>query len=255
MLLHIQQTQGASHQHAVDPGIDLREITWFKRHGDAELRQCISQLRAPFVEQMNGLQPFGLQPPLHTGVQSCKRTQAVFITVTQGLQMAQHQRGHFITTGQLDLRAGLDGIHRSDQRAQRKQQGAHVRWQHGTFLHVSHVAALALVKADQHRALLVHVAHRQARAVAVTPGRTFDGAQDVIGTHFAQMPQIVFKHPLLHCHLCRHMQVLHFAATTGTGMQAKVGATGCDTLGRFSVNLGDRALLKVVFPAMHIGTD
>ena len=51
------------------------------------------------------------------------------------------------------------------------------------------------------------------------------------------------------------MQVLHFAATTGTGMQAKVGATGFDTLGRFSVNLGDRALLKVVFPAMHIGTD
>jgi hypothetical protein len=49
----------------------------------------------------------------------------------------------------------------------------------GHTLHVGHIAALALVKAHQHRALLVHMAHRQARPVAVAPGRPFDRAQDV----------------------------------------------------------------------------
>ena len=103
--------------------------------------------------------------------------------------------------------------------------------QYQALFHVSHVAALALVKADQHCALFVHMAHRQARPVAVAPGGAFDRAQDVVGLDLAQVPQVVFQHALLHSHLRADVQVLHLAATTGTRMQAKVRAAGLDALG------------------------
>ena len=103
--------------------------------------------------------------------------------------------------------------------------------QHRALFHVGHVTAFALVKANQHSALFMHVAHRQPGAVAVAPGRAFNRTQDVVGLDLAQMVQVVFQHALFHSHLRTHMQMLHLAATTRPGVQAKVRTTGCHALG------------------------
>jgi hypothetical protein len=92
-------------------------------------------------------------------------------------------------------------------------------------LHVGHIAALALVKPDQHLTLFVHMAHRQARPVAVAPGGSFNGAQHGFWFDLAQVPEVVFQHPLFDSDLRRLMQVLHLAAATGTTVQAEMRAT------------------------------
>ena len=53
--------------------------------------------------------------------------------------------------------------------------------QHVAFAHVGDVARLALVEADQHAALLRHVAHRQPRAIPVAPRRPVDRRQQTAG--------------------------------------------------------------------------
>jgi len=181
-----------------------------------------------------------------------KSAQLVQVAGAQRLQVAQHQRGDLVATGQLNLRAGLYRVHRGNELAQRHQHGIDMGRQHRAFAHVGHIAALALVKAHQHRALLVHMPHRQARAVAVAPGRAFDRPQDVLGPHLAQVPQVVLQHPLLHRHLRADVQVLHLAAATGAGMQAEMRAAGLDALGRLMVNRRHRALLPVVLLAVHV---
>ena len=177
--------------------------------------------------------------------------------------MAQHQGGHVahaapafhVAHGQLDLRQRLHRVHAGDQRAQRHQHGAHVRRQHAALLHVGHIAALAFVKAHQHRALFAHVLDREARPVAVAPGRALNGAQDVVGLDLADVPQVVLQHPLLDGHLRTHMQVLHLAAATGALVQAKVRALGAHPLRRLGVDLGQRALLETVFGAVYLRAD
>ena len=108
--------------------------------------------------------------------------------------------------------------------------------QHGTLLHIGHITALALMEADQHLALFAHMPHRQAGSVAVTPGRPLDGSQHGLGFDLAQVPEVVFQHALLDGHLGPHMQMLHLAAAAGTGMQAKVRATGAHALRRLAMN-------------------
>ena len=204
--------------------IDLGEIGGFERHGDAELRQAVGQLgRVLRVEQMHGVRPLGLQPPLHT-VLGRKIAQPGFIGLAQGLQVAQHQGGDGIAARQFDLRAGITRIHAGDQATQRHEQGINVRGQHFAGLHVGDVAAFSLVKADEHFALFDHMAHRQPGAVAVAPSGAFDGAQDGVGLDLAQVPQVVLQHTLFAGDLGTHIQVLHLAAAASAGVQAKVGA-------------------------------
>ena len=148
--------------------------------------------------------------------------QLVNISCGQRLQVTQHQRGNGVATGQFNLRAGITGIQAGDQRAQRQQQGAHMRRQDGATAHVGNVAALALMKTDQHLALFQHVPHRQARPPAVTPCRAVDRAQHGFRLAFAQVPKVVFEHPLFHCHLRRRFQVLHLATAAGAWVQAEV---------------------------------
>ena len=87
------------------------------------------------------------------------------------------------------------------------------------------------MKADQHLALFSHVAHRQARSVAVTPGWAFNGAHQVVGLDLADMGQVVFKNPLLDGNLRADVQMLHFAAAACASVQPKVRATRRDALG------------------------
>jgi hypothetical protein len=177
-----------------------------------------------------------------------------FTGTATGTRRTAHAHAH-IAHGQFNLRALFLGVHGRDQGTQRHQHGAHVGGQHGTYFHVGHVTAFALVKTHQHFALFAHKTHRQAGAVAVAPGGAFDGAQHVVGAHLADVPQVVFQHTLLYCHLGRRVQVLHLAATARTLVQAKVRAARAHALRRFLVNNGQRAFLKTGFAAVNLGTD
>ena len=123
--------------------------------------------------------------------------------------------------------------------------GIDVRRQDLAGLHVGDVAALALVKAHQHRALLEHMAHRQAGAVAVAPGGPFDGAQ-MVSARTLPRCQVVLQRPLFDGNLRRHVQVLHLAAATGPGVQAEVRAARPHALGRFAVDGRQAGLFPVV---------
>ena len=117
--------------------------------------------------------------------------------------MAQYQRSDGVAASQLQLRQGFAGRHLAYQLTQRQQHAADMRGQNGAHLHVGDVAAFALMKANQHFALFNHVAHRQARPITVAPSGPLDRSQQGFGFDFAQVPQVVFEHPLLHSHLGR----------------------------------------------------
>jgi len=192
---------------------------------------------------------------LQAGVDGGKSAQPGFVTVAQIFHMPQHQRGDAVATGQLNLRNGLFRVQAGDECAQRQQHVADMRRQHWAAFHVSHVAAFALMKAHQHLAFFAHIAHRQARPVAVAPGRTFNGAHQVVGFDFADVLKVVFKHPLLDRDLRGDVQMLHFAAAARARVQAKVGAARRDALRRFTVNLHHHGFFKRRFFAVHIGRD
>ncbi len=204
---------------------------------------------------MHGIRPLGLQPPLYARVLFGKGTQPGQVTRAQRLQVPQHQRRDRVTTGQFDLRASLDGLERADQRTQRHKHGAHMRRQHRADFHVGHVTALALMEPDEYRALLAHMAHRQAGTVAVAPGRAFDGPQDRFRLHLAQVPEVVLEHPLLHRDLGGRVQVLHLAATAGARVQAEVRTSRTHTLGGLAMDRRDNAGFPVVLAAMNAGAD
>ena len=175
--LHVEQAQRTRHQHLVDVRIDLRKVGRLERHGDAKLGQAVAQLGHVRIQQRHGVQPAGLQPPLQASMRRRKRAQLRQIARAQRLHVAQHHRRHCVAAGQLDLRNRLFGIHGANEGAQRQQQVADMLRNNAAFAHVGHVAALALVKAHQHLALFAHIAHRQAGAVAVVPGRPLDGPE------------------------------------------------------------------------------
>ena len=130
-----------------------------------------------------------------------------------------------------------------------------MRRQHVAFAHVGHVAALAFVKTDQHLALFLHVAHRQPRAVAVTPGRAFNGAQDQLGLDLAQVPQVVFQCALLDGDLRRRLQVLHLASAAGALVQAEVRTARRHAQIAFGVQFGQRGRFPVVLAPRDLGAD
>ena len=217
--LRIQPPQGAGHQHAVDLVIHLREIGRLERHRDAEFGQGVAQARPRFIEQPDRVRPLGLQPPLH-GVRGGKLPQAAQIGVTHRLQVAQHQGRDAIAHGHLDLRQAVALFHGADQFAQRQQQVAQMAWQHLATVHIGHVARLALVKPDQHLALLDDETHRQPGSETVTPGRPLNRPQQHFRLHLAQVPQRVFEGALFGGDLCADVEVLHLAAATGAEMRA-----------------------------------
>ena len=68
VFLRGQQLQRLGHQHAVDVGVDLGEVGRFEGHGDAEFGQGVAELRPAFIQQSHRFRAFGLQPPLHFGM-------------------------------------------------------------------------------------------------------------------------------------------------------------------------------------------
>ena len=127
--------------------------------------------------------------------------------------------------------------------------------EHVALFDVGHKVAFALMKTDQHRAFFAHKAHRQARAVAVAPGRALDGAHHGLRFDLADVPEVVFQHALLYGHLGTGVQVLHLAAAARIGLQTEMRAGRAHALGRLNVDLGQRALLKAVFAAVDMCAD
>ena len=81
-------------------------------------------------------------------------------------------------------------------------------------------ARLALVEADQHRALLDDVAHREARALAVAPVGPAHRPQDALGADLAEMPQRILERALLGRDLRGDVEVLHLAAAADAEVRA-----------------------------------
>ena len=81
--------------------------------------------------------------------------------------------------------------------AQRQQQVADMRGSTSQLAMSATKLDLRSWKADQHRALLDDVAHRQARALPVVPGRALDRPQHALGPHLAEMPERVLERALL----------------------------------------------------------
>ena len=254
MLLRLQQAQRAGDQHAVDVRVDLGEIGRLEGHGDAEFGQRVGQLRPALVQQPHRVRPLGLQPPLHA-VRGAKVAQLLLVGVGQRLKMPKHQRGDFVAGGQLDLRAGFARLQAFDQRAQRHQKRADLGLQHVAGAHVGHVAAFALVKADQHLTALDDVAHRQARAVAVAPRGALDGAQHQLGLDLAQVPQVVFQHALLDGDLRAGFKVLHLAAAARALVQPEMRAARLHAQTGFAVQRGQRGRFPLVLALGDLGAD
>ena len=242
---HIEQAQRAPDQRVVDVRVDLGEVSRLERHRDAELGQRIGQCIAALVQALHSLRPLGLQPPLHA-VFSGKIAQALQVRSAEWLEMAQHQGHRHVTDGELDLRQAVAPVHRHYQGSQGQQQGTHVRRQHAAALHIGDEARLALVKANQHAALLDHMAYRQPGAVAVAPGRALDRTQHERRLDLAQVPQTVFERALLDRDLRSRVQVLHLAAATGAGVQAEMRAGRAHPLRTLALQCRQRGLLPLL---------
>mmetsp|Transcript_53296 Transcript_53296/g.125193 ORF Transcript_53296/g.125193 Transcript_53296/m.125193 type:complete len:290 (+) Transcript_53296:1107-1976(+) len=182
-------------------------------------------------------------------------TQPRDVSGRQSFQVAQHQRDDLVAHREFDLRQPVALGHARDQLAQRHQQVAHHLRHHLAALHVGHIAALALVEADQHLALLGHVADRKTRTVAVAPGRAFDRPQQHLGLDLAEMPELVLNHALLHGHLRPGLQMLHLAAPAGARVQAEMRAARRHPQRAFLLDLGELALLPVVLAPCNLRLD
>jgi len=69
------------------------------------------------------------------------------------------------------------------------------------------------------------------------------------------VPEVVFKHTLLHSHLGRFVQVLHLAAAASTGVQAEMRTPGAHALRRLEVHRRHHTGFPVVLFAVHIDAD
>ncbi len=86
--------------------------------------------------------------------------------------------------------------------------------------HVGDETRLALVEADQDRALFHDVPHGEARAVAIAPCRSLDRRQHPLRAHASDARQRLFQRALLRGDLERRMRVLQRAAATYAEMRA-----------------------------------
>ena len=159
----VQHLHRTTQQLAVDASIDLREIGRAKRNADAEFGQFVGQcrgaIRAPLgvAQQARRVRPARLLPDLGAML-AAKGDQAVAVLAGERQQRAKHQcqrmPGRLLTVPyrHLDLRHAVADGERLDQRLQGRQQHRDLRRQHRTFVQISHVAGLLLVKANQHPA-------------------------------------------------------------------------------------------------------
>ena len=89
------------------------------------------------------------------------------------------------------------------------------------------------MESHENTALLLDIAHREARTVAVVPEGAVNRRQETFGLQFADVPERVFQHLLLKGDLRRRIKVLHGAAAAAPRPDAEVGAFGHHAQRRF----------------------
>ena len=236
-----EQAQRARHERLVDLVVDLGEVGRPERHAQAELGQAVGERRVHAVEWMRGLGAFGLQPPFDA-VAARELAQQREIGVAERLEVAEDERGDAVAGRELDLGQAVARRHRRNERAQRQDQVADIARQDVAARDLGDEARLALVEADQHRALLDDVAHRQARPLPVVPVRAAHRPEHALGPHLAEVPERVLEGALLGRDLRGDVEVLHLAAAA----DAEVRAARHDALRALTAQLDERRLLPVV---------
>ena len=195
---------------------------------------------------MDRIRALGLQvedDPVMIG----KSAQQLFIGRRQRLQDAQDQRGAMFAHGQFDLRHALGDGERTDQFAQRHEQGRNMRRQDRAGFHIGDVAAAFFMEADQHAPLALDLAHRQPGPMPVTPRFALNRRQDAFRTHATDMPKTVFQHALLGSKLCRGIHMLHRTTAADGEMRAtwrdsrRRRLQDADQMGQFIVRLAPEA--------------
>src|SRR5262249_31419714 len=86
--------------------------------------------------------------------------------------------------------------------------------------HVGDIARLPLVEADEHTTLLRDVAHREPRAMPVTPRRAVDRRQERAGTNAGDGPQRILERALLRGGLSRRVEGRERATAADAEMRA-----------------------------------
>ena len=79
------------------------------------------------------------------------------------------------------------------------------------------------MKAHKHAALLGDVAHREARAVTVSPELAVERRQNRLGHDLSDVPERIGEHGLLEVDLRGRVKMLHGAAAAAAGPDAEIG--------------------------------
>ena len=160
-----------------------------------------------------------------------------------------------ITDGDFDLRHALTNGEFRDEFAHRDEHVGDVLRKNLAALHVADVGARLFMKAHEDASLLGDVAHGEAGAVAVVPGRTVDRGNDRFGADLADVPERVEKDLFLVGDLSAGFEVLHGAAAAASRTVAEGGAGGLHALHGLAVNGRDAAHFKRRFVAKALVGD
>ena len=180
--LRVEQRHRAPHQHPVDRRIDLRELGGREGELEIEFGQRVGErAAAPARNGAARRRAARLQAELDAvRVGECgERRFVVRARAARGCAArARARRAVAVADRQLDLRQAIaDRSARRSARAARAAASEILRGSTCARRHVGDVARFALVKADQHAALLRDVPHRQPRAMPVSPRRAVDRRQ------------------------------------------------------------------------------
>ena len=244
--VNVQKPHGARHHGFVQGMVHLREVRGLEDDVRVEFRVMQRELfGVRGIHRISAFGPLGLQPDGHVP-RFGKVRKTRLVGRRHGLQIAEHHRRVAVARHRdFNLRHALLHVERLHKSAQGHKHVGDLLWKNLARRHVLHVARALFMKAHKHAALLLHIAHGKARAVAIVPKRTVDRRQEAFRLEFSDVPQSVFQHLLLEGHLRRGVQMLHGAAAAAPRPDAKVGALGRNAQRRLLVNLRDAANFKL----------
>ena len=105
------------------------------------------------------------------------------------------------------------------------------------------------MKAHQHAALFLHIAHSQTRTMTITPKWSENRCQNRLRFYFANVPKRIHQHTLLDGNLRIGFQVLHRAAAAAAGLQPKMLTGRLHTQGGLFFNTDRTSAFVTVFIA------
>jgi len=241
--LGLQQLHGAGNEQGVGGGVDLGEVAGAVGEGEGVFGQVVAELGAVWKEGLGGL-VWGLQPDVPVGGQALGVLDDVG---AGGFGEVFGVQGEAVGGGAVVQFDGTDG---GVQAVELLEQGAGVAQlvgklggEDGALLDVDNAVAAAALETEGGAALAVVGA--EAGAVAVAPGLSVDGGQEVLGADFAEALELVFEDALFVGYLNVAVDVLEGAAAA----LAVVGAGGGGAVGGGSEDAGGLGFVVVFFAA------